>query len=62
MTDDKKPAITKSSLARMAGNIAAGMVGQAYYFEANEDERHALIAVDAVKLARLIAQEVERSE
>lgn len=52
--------ITESSVARMAGNIAAGMVepvGRQF-----EDNEFSEIARRSVKLARMIAKELERTK
>ena len=48
--------LTKSSIARMAGNIAAGLV------DAGKPEHLRWVAEQSVKLARLIAEETERTE
>lgn len=57
-SDQKKGALTDSSIARMAGNIAAGLVMDR---SARTDETFAEVARDSVKLARLIAAELDRA-
>lgn len=54
----KSDRISKSSIARIAGNVAAGLVERDYDYE---DYRMQVIAERSVKLARLIAAEVEGS-
>jgi hypothetical protein len=53
----KSDRISKSSLARMAGNIAAGIAGEAYRAEGIWNAE--LVASESVRLARLIAHEIE---
>lgn len=62
MSRDKpehKPLITASSIARMAGNIAAGMIGHPRYHDGIP--LHG-IAETSVRLAYLIASEIEKHE
>jgi len=51
----KKPDISESSIARMAGNIASGMVANPQF---NDSVDLLVIAANSVKLARFIAREV----
>ena len=59
-----KPSITESTIARIAGNIAAGIVGN-YSLKVLGDEHDDAvddIATAAVSLARAIVTEVQRTE
>ena len=53
-----KPNISFSSLVRVAGNIASGMVGTPGFTTEHEDR----IAMSAVSLARAIIAEAIRTE
>ena len=57
--DAKKKLITASSIARMAGNIASGMVP---HISNLEDDKLRWIAERSVRLAYFINSEVEKCE
>lgn len=48
--------ISNSSIARMAGNIASGMVANPQF---NDSVDLGIIAANSVKLARFIVEEIE---
>ncbi len=59
MSQETKKPITASSIARMAGNIASGLVANPQY---NDGVPLATIAETSVQLAYLINAEIEKCE
>jgi hypothetical protein len=57
----KSDRISKSSILRAAGNIAAGIMTEVYDHKAGIYNAE-LVASESVRQARLIAAEVERTE